>query len=84
MAHSHFDRFLREATALDLESDCTLDPDPLYGLYVSWCEVTRTARRMEKSFRAAMRSRVGAGPNGLCMKGPAAADYFLASYPRLT
>ena len=84
MAHSHFDRFLQEATAPDLESDRTLAPGPLYGLYVSWCEVTRTPRRTEKTFRAAMRSRVGAGPNGLCMNCPAAADYFLASYPRLT
>jgi hypothetical protein len=84
MAHSHFDRFLQEATAPDLGPDCTLAPDPLYGLYVSWCQITSTKRRTEKCFRIAMRSRVGAGPNGLRMTGPAAADYFLASYPRLT
>jgi hypothetical protein len=84
MAHSHFDQFLQEATTPDLESDCTLAPDPFYGLYVSWCQITQAKRRTEKSFRAAMKIRVGAGPNGLCMKGPAAADYFLASYPRLT
>lgn len=84
MAHSHFDRFLQEATAHDLEPGATLAPDSLYGLYVSWCQVTRTPRRTESSFRAAVNSRVGAGPNGLRMKGPAAADYILASYPRLT
>ena len=84
MAHSHFDRFLQEATDPDLESDCTLAPDPFYGLYVSWCRVASAKRRCEKSFRAAMKSRFGVRPNGLCMKGPAAADYFLASYPRLT
>jgi hypothetical protein len=84
MAHSHFDRFLQEATVPDLDSGCTLAPDPLYGLYVSWCEITRTPRRTEKSFRIAMKSRVGTTPNGLRMTGPAAADYFLASCPRLT
>lgn len=83
MAISQFDQFLQEATTCDRESEFSLDPDPLYGLYTSWCQVTRTALRAESSFWAAMNQRIGIGHNGLRMKGPAAADHLLTSYPGL-
>jgi hypothetical protein len=80
MAHSHFDRFLEEATYRDRECDSTLDKDVFYGLYTSWCYVTQNAPQAERTFWAAMKERVGSGRNGLQMKGPAAADYILNSY----
>jgi len=83
MAHSQFDKFLQEATQCDRESDSTLDRDPLYGLYTSWCLLNQRAPRTESAFWAAMQKRIDPGPNGLRMKGPAAADYILASYPGL-
>lgn len=50
------------------------------GLYTSWCQVTRNPPRTERSFWTAMKNRLGTGSIGLCMTGPAAADYILASY----
>lgn len=83
MATSQFDQFLHEATICDRESDFTLARDPLYGLYTSWCCLNRTAPGSERSFWAAMNQRISTGHNGLRMKGPAAADYFLTSCPSL-
>lgn len=82
MAYSQFDRFLQEATYREQESDSTLDPDSFYGLYTSWCSVSHNAPRAEQTFWAAMRDRVGPGQD-LRMKGPAAAEYILTSYPAL-
>ena len=79
MANSQFDQFLDEATTI---GDSTLGRDCLYGLYTSWCFLRQTVPRPEGVFWAAMRKkRIYPGPNGLRMKGPAAADYILASYP---
>ena len=83
MAHSQFDLFLKEATYLDQASESTLDRDRLYGLYTSWCHVTAQRPQTEAAFWAAMRRRVGPQANGLQMKGAAAADYILCSYPAL-
>jgi hypothetical protein len=80
MAHSQFDQFLREATYPDQESDWTLDADTFYGLYTSWCYVTHRNPRPEHDFWTAMSQRVRPG-QCLRMKGPAAADYILSSYP---
>lgn len=82
MAYSQFDRFLQEATHRDQESDSTLAPDSLYGLYASWCTLSQHPQQAEHIFWAAMRDRIGPG-QGLRMKGPAGADYILASYPAL-
>lgn len=81
MAHSQFDIFLHEATHLDPASGSSLNDDRLYGLYTSWCFINQQAPGMEKSFWAAMKHRITPGSNGLRMKGPAAADYILASCP---
>lgn len=82
MAYSEFDQFLQEATYRDQESDGTLDGDFLYGLYTSWCYVSHKTPQAEHVFWAAMGQLVGPG-QGLRMKGPAAADYILTSYPAL-
>lgn len=83
MANSQFDTFLHEATCSDQVSDSTLDRDRLYGLYTSWCFINAQPLGSESSFWAAMKHRIAPGRNGLRMKGPAAADYILTSYPGL-
>lgn len=83
MANTQFDQFLNEATTDD-RSDSALGQDCLYGLYTSWCFLHESTPRPESAFWAAMRKkRIHPGRNGLRMKGPAAADYILASYPGL-
>ncbi|YCQ22268.1 hypothetical protein M1D93_09380 [Arthrobacter sp. Z1-9] len=82
MAYSEFDQFLQESTYRVQESDSSLDGDSLYGLYTSWCSVSHNIPRSEHTFWEAMSHRVGPG-QGLRMKGPAAADYILTSYPAL-
>ena len=79
MAHSQFDQFLQEATYRDQDSTSTLDGDSFYGLYTSWCHVSRHSPRPEHTFWAAMKHRVSPG-QCLRMTGPAAADYILNSY----
>jgi hypothetical protein len=83
MAHSQFDLFLQEATYVDQASDSTLDQDRLYGLYTSWCFINQQAPGPESKFWAAMKNRIVPGQNGLRMKGPAATDYIMTSYPGL-
>ncbi|MET4592416.1 hypothetical protein [Arthrobacter sp. 754] len=83
MAHSQYDKFLSEATSYDTEAEFTLDKDPLYGLYTSWCYINERMPRTENAFWAAMKDRIHPERNGLRMKGPAAADYILTSYPGL-
>ncbi|MEC5189857.1 hypothetical protein ACOM2C_09655 [Pseudarthrobacter sp. So.54] len=81
MADSQYDRFLLEATTPDTASD-VLGRDSLYGVYTSWCFLTQAAPRPEDAFWAAMRQkRIRPGRTRLRMKGPAAADYILSSYP---
>ncbi|MGN8130036.1 hypothetical protein [Paenarthrobacter sp. 22069] len=84
MAHSQFDIFLQEATHFDQVSGSNLDRDRLYGLYTSWCFINQQAPGPESNFWAAMKHKVSLRHNGLRMKGPAAADYILSSYPRLS
>lgn len=83
MAHSQFDIFLQEATYRDQASEHTLDRDRLYGLYTSWCFINQQPLSTEDNFWAAMRGRVNPDHNGLRMKGAAATDYILTSYPDL-
>ena len=83
MAHSQFDLFLQEATHLDPDAESVLDCDRLYGLYTSWCFINQKAPRPETAFWAAMKQRLNPDHMGLSMKGPAAADYILASSPGL-
>ncbi|MGO4807817.1 hypothetical protein AB4089_22160 [Arthrobacter sp. 2MCAF15] len=84
MADSQYDQFLQEATTLDDQSDSVLGQDCLYGLYTSWCFLSQTAPRPEDAFWAAMKEKkIRPGHAHLRMKGPAAADYIVSSYPGL-
>lgn len=83
MANSQFDLFLDEATYLDQTSDSTLDQDRLYGLYTSWCFINQQTPGPESTFWAAMKNKIDPARNGLRMKGPAATDYIMTSYPGL-
>ena len=84
MADSQYDQFLREATTQDLECGRALGRNRLYGLYTSWCFLSQVAPGPEDAFWTAMKKRrIDPNRTGLRMKGPAAADYILASYPHL-
>ena len=82
MATSHFRKFLHEATAPAPDTDVPLGPDCLYGLYTSWCLLHGTTPKPSGAFQTGMRlCQVNVRKGRLRMKGPAAADYILASYP---
>ena len=81
---SHFDLFLQEATTVEEQSDSALGRECLFGLYTSWCFLNQSTPRSETAFWTAMRVRgIHPNRNQLRMKGPAAADYILASSPAL-
>jgi hypothetical protein len=82
MATSHFQQFLDDATSPAPDTESPLGPDCLYGLYTSWCLIQGLTPKPDSSFRAGMR-RCRVNPRGTRrkMKGRAAADYILASYP---
>ncbi|SFU11422.1 hypothetical protein [Arthrobacter sp. ov118] len=82
MATSHFQQFLHDATSPAPDTDSPLGPHCLYGLYTSWCLLQGKTPRRDAAFRAGMRRcRVHIRRGRLRMKGQAAADYILASYP---
>ena len=82
MADSQFDQFLLEATTSDASAMAGVDRDCLYGVYTSWCFLTQSVPRPEDTFWAAMRQkRIRPGRTPLRIKGPAAADYIMATYP---
>lgn len=82
MAPSHFRQFLSDATAPAPDTDSPLGPDCLYGLYTSWCLLQGMKPKPDTSFRKGMRMcRINVDSGRLRMKGRAAADYILTSYP---
>jgi hypothetical protein len=82
MATSHFQQFLHDATSPAPDTDTPLGPDCLYGLYTSWCLLQGLTPQPERFFRVGMRlCRVNIHGGRLRMKGQAAADYILSSYP---
>lgn len=84
MADSQYDQFLQEATAPGATSGSVLGRDCLYGVYTSWCFLSRAVPRSEDVFWAAMaEKKIRPGRTPLRIKGPAAADYILSSYPGL-
>ncbi|SDT62891.1 hypothetical protein SAMN04489743_4074 [Pseudarthrobacter equi] len=83
MANSQFDQFLQEATYLDESTEHGLNRDRLFGLYTSWCFINQHSPGAEPQFWSAMKHRINPRHNRLRMKGPAAADYIVASYPGL-
>ena len=84
MAASQYDQFRQEATTRDPEADRALWRNRLSGLYSRRCFLAQAAPRSEEAFWAAMKiKRIHPKRTGLRMKGPAAADYMLASYAGL-
>jgi hypothetical protein len=84
MANSQYDQFLREATISGIACDPVPGRDCLYGLYTSWCLLSQTAPGPENVFWEAMRKRkIRPGKTPLHIKGPAAVDYILSTYPEL-
>lgn len=84
MADSQYDQFLHEATTIDGVSGSVLGRDCLYGVYTSWCFLSRAVPRSEDAFWAAMKEKkIRPGHTPLRIKGPAATDYILSSYPGL-
>jgi hypothetical protein len=82
VATSHFQQFLHDATSPAPDTDSPLGPDCLYGLYTSWCLLQGMTPKPVASFRTGMRlCRINVHRGRLRMKGRAAADYILASYP---
>lgn len=82
VATSHFNQFLDEATIAEVDTDCPLSADCLYGLYISWCILHGLEAKPDATFRSAMhRLGVDVHNSQRRMVGPAAADYILASYP---
>lgn len=82
MATSHFQQFLHDATSPAPDTDLPLGPDCLYGLYTSWCLLHGRTPKPDAAFRAAMRlNHINVHNGKLRMKGRAAADYILSSYP---
>jgi hypothetical protein len=82
MANSQFDLFLQEATYPDDAAE-GLNQDRLFGLYTSWCFINQQRPGPEAEFWAEMKHRINPKRNCLRMRGPAAADYIVASYPGL-
>lgn len=84
MANSQYEKFLQESTTADPAADRALGRSRLYGLYTSWCFINQAAPQPEADFWAAMKKKqIHPKRTGLRMKGPAAADYILASCPGL-
>ena len=84
MADSQYDQFLQAATTPDPACDRALGRNRLYGLYTSWWFLSQAAPGPEDAFWTAMKKKqIHPNRTGLRMKGPAAADYILASSPEL-
>ena len=85
MADSQLDQFslfLQEAT--QPASDACIGGECLYGVYISWCLLSQQGPSSEGIFWAAMNKRNKyPGRTGLQVKGAAAVDYILSSYPAL-
>jgi hypothetical protein len=84
MADSQYDQFLQEAITQDPACGRPLGRNCLYGLYTSWCFLSEATPGPEGAFWTAMKTRrIHPNRTGLRLKGPAAADYILASSPAL-
>ncbi len=79
MAHSQFDKFLREATYYAPGSDLIHRGDSFYSLYTSWCRLSGHPPEAEPAFREAMQERV-TREEGLGMTGPAAVNYVVNNH----
>lgn len=82
MTKTPLEEFLKECVGPDPDGD-GLSVDELYGLYLSWCGLERSAPVGGRAFRAGLRAanvRIehrGSRCPGLRMTGPAAYDYLV-------
>lgn len=80
-ARRHFERLLLDTTVPD-ETHQPLGPDCPYGLYTNWCLLHQITPVEDIHFRSAMeRCGIDLRNSRRRMRGPAATDYILASYP---
>ncbi|GAC1378467.1 MAG: hypothetical protein NVSMB43_20210 [Pseudarthrobacter sp.] len=92
MSVPNYNRFLSECFIQDPAKPSGLRDDEIYGVYISWCMLSKETPASSKSLWAAL-SRNGhmREPHtpghyvwpGLTMTGPAAVDYILMSQPSL-
>ncbi|MFF1255015.1 hypothetical protein ACFVYC_21310 [Pseudarthrobacter sp. NPDC058329] len=84
MSHPHFEVFLAQAIDEGQDKEAGLGPDELYGLYTSWCLLNKEEPQPPEALWEALKAhRIKPEHNHLGMKGPAAADYIIASAPDL-
>jgi hypothetical protein len=80
----HFESFFAQAIDDEHDKDAGLGADELYGLYTSWCLLGQQPPQPPEALWEALKARrINPGNNHLGMKGPAAADYIIASAPDL-
>jgi hypothetical protein len=84
MTHPHFEAFLAQAVNQEQGQETGLGADELYGLYTSWCLLSREEPQAPAALWEALKEhQIRPEQNDLGMKGPAAADYIMASAPDL-
>jgi hypothetical protein len=84
MSHPHFEAFLAQAIDEGQDKEAGLGPDELYGLYTSWCLLNQEELQTPEALWEALKAhRIKPEHNHVGMKGPAAADYIIASAPDL-
>ena len=84
MGLAHVEGFLAEAVQDEPEGESGLSLDELYGLYTSWCLMYRVRLEEPEALWKALKTRgIDPAHNHLSMRGPAAADYILASAPNI-
>lgn len=84
MSHPHFEVFFAQALDEEHAKDRGLGPDELYGLYTSWCLLNNEEPQSPAALWEALRAhKITPRHNHVGMKGPAAADYIIASAPDL-
>lgn len=82
MSTTHFDDFVRETVSGNPGSEKGLSSEELYGLYTSWCVLTKCPSESAEALWSALSGKgIIPGDNTLAMTGPAAADYILSSAP---
>jgi hypothetical protein len=84
VADPPFRSFFAQAIDEEQDKDAGLGADELYGLYTSWCLLGQQAPKSPGAlWEALMAFGIDPGNNHVGMRGPAAADYIIASAPDL-
>ncbi len=84
MRRPDIEGFLAEAVQEEPGVATGLSLDELYGVYTSWCLLNNIVPEASEALWEALRAH-GINPNSnhLVMRGPAAADYIIASAPSI-